>query len=63
MCGFMFCSMKITQEIRAFAAKRNASAETFLTVEEAEEGMAEMSDAFRGQGSEFYPSTGAMDHG
>ncbi|MDB5691938.1 MAG: phosphomethylpyrimidine synthase ThiC, partial [Alphaproteobacteria bacterium] len=30
MCGPKFCSMKITQEVRDFAAKQNASAETFL---------------------------------
>jgi phosphomethylpyrimidine synthase len=30
MCGPKFCSMKITQEVRDFAAKQNASADTFL---------------------------------
>ena len=30
MCGPKFCSMKITQEVRDFAAKQNQSAETFL---------------------------------
>jgi phosphomethylpyrimidine synthase len=38
MCGPKFCSMKITQEIRDIAA----------------EGMAEMSESFRKQGSEIY---------
>jgi phosphomethylpyrimidine synthase len=30
MCGPKFCSMKITQEVRDFAAKQNQSAESFL---------------------------------
>ena len=29
MCGPKFCSMKITQEVRDFAAKQNAGVETF----------------------------------
>ncbi|GAO40490.1 phosphomethylpyrimidine synthase [Sphingomonas changbaiensis NBRC 104936] len=54
MCGPKFCSMKITQEVRDFAAKQNAGAETFLAVEEAEAGMAEMSETFREKGGEIY---------
>jgi hypothetical protein len=46
MCGPKFCSMKITQEVRDFAAKQNASADTFLAVEEAQKGMAQMSEQF-----------------
>jgi len=30
MCGPKFCSMKITQEVRDFASKQNAGAETFI---------------------------------
>jgi len=30
MCGPKFCSMKITQEVRDFAAKQNAPTDTFL---------------------------------
>ena len=30
MCGPKFCSMKITQEVRDFAAKQNQSADSFL---------------------------------
>ena len=30
MCGPKFCSMKITQEVRDFAAKQNSPADTFL---------------------------------
>jgi phosphomethylpyrimidine synthase len=43
--------MKITQEVRDFAAKQNASADTFL---EADAGMAEMSEKFREKGGEIY---------
>jgi phosphomethylpyrimidine synthase len=54
MCGPKFCSMKITQEVRDFAAKQNASADTFLAAGEAEAGMAEMSEKFREKGGEIY---------
>jgi phosphomethylpyrimidine synthase len=33
MCGPKFCSMKITQEVRDFAAKQNAPADTFLAAQ------------------------------
>jgi phosphomethylpyrimidine synthase len=46
--------MKITQEVRDFAAKQNASADTFLAAEEADKGMAEMSKTFRENGGEIY---------
>ena len=46
MCGPKFCSMKITQEVRDYAAEQEAKA--------AEDGMAEMSEKFRDQGSEIY---------
>jgi phosphomethylpyrimidine synthase len=49
--------MKITQEVRDFAAKQNASADTFLAAEEADKGMAEMSAKFRGSGAEIYLPT------
>ena len=57
MCGPKFCSMKITQEVRDFAAKQNASADTFLAAEEAEQGMTEMSAKFRRSGAEIYLPT------
>ena len=56
MCGPKFCSMKITQEVRDFAAKQNAPVETFVAAEEAEAGMAEMSERFRERGGEVYLS-------
>jgi len=44
MCGPKFCSMKITQDVRDYAAKK----------EEAERGMEEMSAKFKETGSEVY---------
>jgi len=44
MCGPKFCSMKITQDVRDYAAK----------LEEAEAGMAEKSAEFRQMGGEVY---------
>lgn len=44
MCGPKFCSMKITQDVRDYAAKQK----------EAEKGMEEMSEKFRDLGSEVY---------
>ncbi len=77
MCGPKFCSMKITQEVRDFAARQNQPADAFLAAslsplaeesdsraasgergrlgeDEAEKGMAEMSDRFREKGGEIY---------
>jgi phosphomethylpyrimidine synthase len=41
MFGPKFCSMKITLEVRDFAARQNAGADSFLA---AEQGMAEMGE-------------------
>ena len=54
MCGPKFCSMKISQEVRDFAAKQNAEIETFVAAEDAEAGMEEMSKVFKDKGSEVY---------
>ena len=67
MCGPKFCSMKITQEVRDFAAKQNAPADAFIAAGEATgaetaaaskaaaiKGMAEMSERFREKGGEVY---------
>ncbi|MHC2599081.1 phosphomethylpyrimidine synthase ThiC [Pantoea endophytica] len=48
MCGPKFCSMKITQEVREFAARQQAEAQPI------EMGMAQMSNAFRNRGGEIY---------
>ena len=63
MCGPKFCSMKITQEVREFAAKQNARTEAeALTADEAEAGMAEMSERYREIGSELYIGAGGREH-
>lgn len=54
MCGPKFCSMKITQEVRDFAATKNAPADQFIAAGEAEAGMRAMSDVFREKGGEIY---------
>lgn len=60
MCGPKFCSMKIIQEVRDFAGKRNASADTFLA---ADAGMAEMSEGLREVGSELYVGASGREQG
>ncbi|MFT7389075.1 MAG: phosphomethylpyrimidine synthase [Candidatus Endobugula sp.] len=49
MCGPKFCSMKISQEVRDYAAKQELD-----EVEAAKKGMEEMSDKFKQTGSEIY---------
>ena len=50
MCGPKFCSMKITQDVRDYAA----------TLNDQEVGMAEMSKKFRDMGSEVYVDAEAV---
>ena len=64
MCGPKFCSMKITQEVRDFAAKQNS--DSYLAsenikretspeeAEEAREGMEEMSKVYKEKGEKLY---------
>ena len=60
MCGPKFCSMKITQEVRDYAATLDADgnpkAKVILIAEvaDASKGMEEMSAEFRKRGSEIY---------
>jgi phosphomethylpyrimidine synthase len=60
MCGPKFCSMKITQDVRDYAATLNeaqgsqGSDPAGLTPDAAQAGMAEMSAKFRAMGSEVY---------
>ncbi len=49
MCGPHFCSMKITQDVRDYAAKVGADEQSAL-----EQGMSEKSEEFRRQGAEVY---------
>merc|ERR1719401_1870392 len=51
MCGPKFCSMKITDDVRAYAKERGYGDETEKAVEE---GMAEMSDKFADVGRQVY---------
>ncbi len=68
MCGPKFCSMKISQEVREFAATQNQSAEGFIAAEQlgadtaeasrkaAEEGMREMAEKYRDGGYLYVPA-------
>ncbi len=58
MCGSRFYSMKVTQEVRGFAAKQNQPSDAFIAAEglDAEAGMKAMSDVFKEEGGEIYPS-------
>jgi len=49
MCGPKFCSMKITQEVRAYAESQGLNAEKAL-----DQGMQERSELFRSQGANIY---------
>jgi phosphomethylpyrimidine synthase len=49
MCGPKFCSMKITQDVRDYAAEHGMEA-----FEAIDEGMAEKAAEFREQGAEVY---------
>lgn len=62
MCGPKFCSMKISQEVREFAKLQNQDSTTFLAAEEAEKGMAEMSQVYEDTGRELYMGAGDREH-
>ncbi len=51
MCGPKFCSMKITQDVRDYAASLGDNAKAALT---AQEGMAQMSKKFLDMGAQVY---------
>jgi phosphomethylpyrimidine synthase len=53
MCGPRFCSMKITEEVRDYAAKQNAS-EPLVTATSLTRAMREKADEFRATGGEIY---------
>ena len=54
MCGPKFCSMKISQEVREYAAKLNETPEMAAQV-----GMEEMSEKFKEMGERLYVSSDA----
>ncbi|WP_288418095.1 phosphomethylpyrimidine synthase ThiC [uncultured Novosphingobium sp.] len=63
MCGPKFCSMKISQEVRDFAAKQNQPVQTFIaSEEEAEAGMKAMSQKYEEGGRELYVGAGDREH-
>ena len=49
MCGPRFCSMKITEEVRDYAARRGVAEDTAL-----EQGLADKAEEFREAGAELY---------
>jgi phosphomethylpyrimidine synthase len=50
MCGPKFCSMRITQEVREYAAAHGLPAETVAVVQ----GLREKADEFKKTGGEIY---------
>ncbi|MXP29753.1 phosphomethylpyrimidine synthase ThiC [Porphyrobacter algicida] len=64
MCGPKFCSMKITQEVRDFAAKQNS--DSYLAaaapVADAEAGMEKMSEVYNETGRELYIGASGREH-
>jgi phosphomethylpyrimidine synthase len=62
MCGPKFCSMKISQEVRDFAKLQNQDSAGFIAAEEAEKGMAEMSQVYEDTGRELYMGQGDREH-
>ena len=53
MCGPKFCSMKITQDVREFAARHGVTEHQALEQTKAQ-GMAAKSQEFKAAGGEFY---------
>ena len=54
MCGPQFCSMKITQDVRDYAATLGDNEKAALYPDAAEQGMQEMSKKFLDMGAEVY---------
>ena len=55
MCGPKFCSMKITQDVRDYAATLNDPSAVGMTISGTiEDGMAQMSAKFREMGEQVY---------
>ncbi len=62
MCGPKFCSMKISQEVREFAKLQNQGSEGFIAADDAEKGMAQMSEVYEETGRELYMGQGNREH-
>jgi len=56
MCGPKFCSMEITREVREYAEKLSPNEKAALYPDEAQAGMAEMSEKFAELGGKLYLS-------
>jgi len=57
MCGPKFCSMKITQDVRAYSAGlTNGDAASSKNIDDYRQGMSEMSERFRASGGDLYIS-------
>ena len=54
MCGPKFCSMKITQDVRDYAASLGDNEKSALGLDAAQAGMKEMSDKFNAMGQQVY---------
>ena len=54
MCGPKFCSMKITQDVRDYAASLGDNEKTALGLDVAQTGMKEMSEKFNAMGGQVY---------
>jgi phosphomethylpyrimidine synthase len=60
MCGPKFCSMKITADVRDYAASLTDNEKAALYPEAAQAGMQEMSEKFKAMGSEVYVDAQAV---
>ena len=58
MCGPKFCSMEITREVREYADGLSDNEKAALFPEDAVKGMEEMSEKFKGLGSQIYLKAG-----
>jgi phosphomethylpyrimidine synthase len=58
MCGPNFCSMKITQDVRDYAAEKGVAEDQALAA-----GLAEKAQQFRAAGSEVYHPAGNVREG
>jgi phosphomethylpyrimidine synthase len=61
MCGPKFCSMKITQDVRDYAASLGDNEKAALGLAEA--GMKEMSDKFNAMGQQVYVDAAKAQNG
>ncbi len=63
MCGPKFCSMKITQDVRDYAASLGDNEKAALGLDAAQAGMKEMSDKFNAMGQQVYVDADKVQEG